>query len=295
MQLDAELGAADLGDDSSIAWQVPEQRAGKRRRGLRGLRHPGHGQSLRVAPTSHPSFFDNNPETHSLGCFDVTCREYRRRSAGRWQLAAGRARVVSRLTLEPTDLAFAALSPGDHNVSCGLSRDMPEGAFAAALDALGPAFERGDLTEVNRLLAERFGPQLYSVWHLFKDEQRAVMTRIMQPAVAEAEEAAADTGVQLPCELPAWLACPRRPRSARAGKVVNAELARLFMARMWTWTSVPALEEARSGPCVDRVRLLPGLGLPQHQDGRGRPGRGRCPEALGLVVAVWSGYPAGLT
>ena len=102
------------------------------------------------------SFFENYPEAYSFGCFNVDSKDYRRLDSGHWHLATGLAHIASRLTLETTTLRFAALHPGDHNVSCGLTRDMPPEVFEAAVAELRPAFERGDLTEVIRLLSERF-------------------------------------------------------------------------------------------------------------------------------------------
>ncbi len=177
------------------------------------------------------SFFENYPEAYSFGCFNVDSKDYRRLDSGHWHLATGLAHIASRLTLETTTLRFAALHPGDHNVSCGLTRDMPPEVFEAAVAKLRPAFERGDLTEVIRLLSERFGPEVYSVWHLFKDEQRTVMARIMQPSVAEAEGAARrvfEANYSL-LNFLAWLGMPAPgPLFQAAAYVVNVELMRLF-------------------------------------------------------------------
>jgi hypothetical protein len=43
------------------------------------------------------------------------------------------------------------------------------------------AFNRGDMAAIIRLMYQYFGTNNYSLWHLFKDEQRRVIRKIMNP------------------------------------------------------------------------------------------------------------------
>jgi len=49
------------------------------------------------------------------------------------------------------------------------------------------AFNRGDVPDVIRLMDKHFGMNNYSLWHLFKDEQRKLLHRILQITYREAE------------------------------------------------------------------------------------------------------------
>jgi hypothetical protein len=42
------------------------------------------------------------------------------------------------------------------------------------------SFEKGDVPEVIRLMGKYFDDDIYSLWHLFKDEQRKVLDQILQ-------------------------------------------------------------------------------------------------------------------
>jgi len=49
------------------------------------------------------------------------------------------------------------------------------------------AFERADIPEVIKLIGKHFGTHNYALWHLFRDEQRKVISQILATSMENAE------------------------------------------------------------------------------------------------------------
>jgi hypothetical protein len=55
------------------------------------------------------------------------------------------------------------------------------------------AFTKSDIPEVIRLIDRHFETHDYSLWHLFKDEQRKVLNQILEPILSEIEASSRQT------------------------------------------------------------------------------------------------------
>jgi hypothetical protein len=76
---------------------------------------------------------------------------------------------------------------GDHDIIGGAYRDTDEESFSKMREGMKEAFSAGDLAEVMSLMDKRFGDRRYSLWDLFKDEQREVLDRVLGHALQEME------------------------------------------------------------------------------------------------------------
>lgn len=133
------------------------------------------------------SLFEAYDEFYQYGCYRIHGRNLRRETAGRAQLLTGRAAIVSTVTGESLDASFAVVHAGGHNLTCGLRPFRDARQFAAMEKALGLVFSRGDLTETIRTLDAQFEAHTFSLWHLFRDEQRKVVGEVLTPEFAAAE------------------------------------------------------------------------------------------------------------
>ncbi|MDQ4130749.1 MAG: DUF3536 domain-containing protein, partial [Actinomycetota bacterium] len=109
--------------------------------------------------------------------------------AGDAALATGSVRVTSTVTGEGAELEYGLMHLGDHNISGGVRDAGSPAAFLATLDDLDDAFTIADFPETVRRLDRHFGPSRYSLRTLFRDEQRAVLERILDSSIAEARDA----------------------------------------------------------------------------------------------------------
>jgi hypothetical protein len=133
------------------------------------------------------SLFEEYPETASVFAYTARSEIYSREEAGRQRLAVGRAFVRSDITWEETEVSFAVLHLGDHNIIGGVREFLGEEAFHAMAAEVKEPFRRSDVPEVVRVIDHHFGDHTYSLWHLFRDEQRKVLDQIRYSTLEEVE------------------------------------------------------------------------------------------------------------
>lgn len=133
------------------------------------------------------SLFEEDPETLALYCYDAQIEDYERHSAGIQILATGRATITSDIVLEKHAVDFAVLHLGDRNIIGAVNARLDDTNYQSMCQALKTAFERGDTTELMRLLTVAFGGNSYSLWHLFKDQQRRILFQLLGSTWMEIE------------------------------------------------------------------------------------------------------------
>jgi hypothetical protein len=134
------------------------------------------------------SLFTEYPkEQASIYCYSARTEIYERSEAGIQTLAVGRATVKSDIVLEEYTVDFAALYRGDPYIIAASIGRMPDGLFTAVQQDLKKAFQKGDLSEMMRLMNIAFGGHNYSIWHLFKDEQRRILYELLETTWLEIE------------------------------------------------------------------------------------------------------------
>ncbi len=132
------------------------------------------------------SLFEDHAERVSVFCCSASQKEYRSSEAGRARLAAGQVEITSDITQESENIRFVVFYAGDHQLSCGLSKDIAEGVFSDLMAQLFDTFDRADFTEVMQLTGEAFEGSLYSLKSLFKDGQRKILNVILEKKIADA-------------------------------------------------------------------------------------------------------------
>jgi alpha-amylase/alpha-mannosidase (GH57 family) len=192
------------------------------------------------------SLFEDYADKVTLFCYAVERESFRMTSAGRMKLAVGRCRVISKVTWQAMTVSFAVLHLGDHNISGGVREYQGEEAFTRMEQEITGAFDRGDVPEVFRLMDRHFGMNNFSIWHLFRDEQRRVIDLVLEMAYQDAamsyrriyqnNQTVMNFLDNLSIPLP-------RPFTVAAEQVVNSDL-----RRIWDSEDVdPPLLERRIG------------------------------------------------
>lgn len=135
------------------------------------------------------SLFNGYRGRSSTYCYRLDLQESRVLESGAARLALGRARVTSRTTRERLTFCFAVLHLGDHNLRAGIRSFPGENAFRLMVHEVSQTFLRGELTECLHVLDQRFQGATCSLKSLFRDEQRRIVSRILQSTLSEAEAA----------------------------------------------------------------------------------------------------------
>jgi alpha-amylase/alpha-mannosidase (GH57 family) len=134
------------------------------------------------------SLFTEYGETAQVYCYRVEREDYRLAASGRARLALGRARVTSSITEESESIVFGVLHLGDHNLSGGVAKFSGKAEYERLVEEISEPFASADLTGTIRLVDRRFGPGVYSLRLLFRDEQRQVVRIILKSVLDEADD-----------------------------------------------------------------------------------------------------------
>jgi alpha-amylase/alpha-mannosidase (GH57 family) len=130
------------------------------------------------------SLFERYDDHASIYCYNVDRRDHQLLESGRARLALGRAQICSQITLECAELSFGALHLGDHNINAGVRLFRDDASYASLVQECSQAFLSGDLTHALRALDRQFEGVTYSLRSLFRDEQRKIISIILDSTLA---------------------------------------------------------------------------------------------------------------
>jgi len=132
------------------------------------------------------SLFEDYGEKSSIFCCGVSQKEYHHRVAGSAKVAAGRVEIISGITQESENFRFGVFHMGDHQLACGLSRDLQERDFGDWVRQLLETFDHADFTRIMQLMDDAFSGSLYSLKSLFRDGQRKILHAILEKKIDDA-------------------------------------------------------------------------------------------------------------
>jgi alpha-amylase/alpha-mannosidase (GH57 family) len=133
------------------------------------------------------SLFEEYPETTEIFCYTANSEVYDLSEMGIQKLAVGRARIHADITGEERSVCFAVLHLGDHNLIGGVREYMEDDFFSRMRQEITDTFMKSYIAEAIRLMDRHFEAHSYSLWHLFRDEQRKVLSQIIDPTLSEIE------------------------------------------------------------------------------------------------------------
>ncbi|MGB6945587.1 MAG: DUF3536 domain-containing protein [Bryobacteraceae bacterium] len=163
------------------------------------------------------SLFESYPDNTRIYAYSVDNKDYRLKRSGKTRLAFGKARFISEITQDSDLLMFGVLHFGDHNLHGGVALYRSEEAYRDLSKAARDALSRSDLAAAIQALDQGFPGHTYSLKNLFRDEQRKVLTEVLESTVDHSfsvaraiyEEQAqllrfmSDCGIPIPKELKA--------------------------------------------------------------------------------------------
>jgi len=133
------------------------------------------------------SLFSEQSQSAQLYVYKITPLTYALSKSGNQRMAVGKVRLCSEVTWEEDEISFAVLRLCDYNVTGGARSFRGDDAFEQLRQSLDNAFLKGEITEVLRFIDNNFSSHSYSLWHLFKDEQRRVINQMLEANRQEAE------------------------------------------------------------------------------------------------------------
>jgi alpha-amylase/alpha-mannosidase (GH57 family) len=134
------------------------------------------------------SLFNETADSIQVYCYNAKIENYEVSDSGIQTFATGRASIQSIITLEKHLVDFAVLHFGDHNIIAAITKRMSDSKFASMRKVINDSFLSGNTTEVIRLMNINFEGDNYSLFHLFKDEQRKILNQLLGTTLHEIEE-----------------------------------------------------------------------------------------------------------
>ncbi len=133
------------------------------------------------------SLFERYGDEASIFCYTVERKDNRVLESGRARLALGRAQICSIITRECADVSFCAFHFGDHNLNAGVRLFQDQPLYEALVGESSEAFLSADLPQTLRVLDRQFDGITYSLKSLFRDEQRKIVSLILDSTLRDAE------------------------------------------------------------------------------------------------------------
>ncbi|MEN6560974.1 MAG: DUF3536 domain-containing protein [Acidobacteriota bacterium] len=131
--------------------------------------------------------FETDPGRVDVGLYAAVTEDHERKDAGEKALAVGRFRLRSHVTWEERVIEYAVFHFGDQNITAGVRDHAGDAAYRTMCRAVEAAFARSDMAAVVRLIDQDFGPNIYSLWHLFTEQKRKILARILQGKLHDLE------------------------------------------------------------------------------------------------------------
>jgi alpha-amylase/alpha-mannosidase (GH57 family) len=100
-------------------------------------------------------------------------------------LSIGRSHIFSVITAEECDVDFAVLHLGGEEIVGGVRRRVEGDDFQSLRQSIKEAFKREDYHTVISYLDRYFGRFRFSLLHLFKDEQRKILSQVAAPGLRQ--------------------------------------------------------------------------------------------------------------
>nr|MBI1229386.1 DUF3536 domain-containing protein [Cytophagales bacterium] len=133
------------------------------------------------------SLFKEFPEEYDLFNFQASTRFKAYFEADKHKLLIGNTEFQSDITLEKINISYAVLHLGEHHLYGGVREYIGKKALQDLQAKISTSFRKSDIYEIFNVMDHYFGTHKYSFWHLFRDEQRAIMEMVLETTLKNTE------------------------------------------------------------------------------------------------------------
>ena len=259
MQLVRDVGGPDLEPEYVGMLKQAQSNVSRHKNGAvvyETLVRPAVVDFLRLgAHFAVSSLFEDHPRSAKVAHYAVDTEAREAKESGQRKLAVGRVRLRSSVTWEERAVDYAVLHLGDQNITAGVREHDGEARFRDMGRAIGEAFGKSDMAAVVRLIDRHFGPHIYTLWHLFTEEKRKVLFKILEGNLRDLEadfrqifetnyaimQAMREMEIPLPEALstPAEFVLNADLRRLMEGPAIDVEVLRKIAGEYATWSFKP--------------------------------------------------------
>lgn len=135
------------------------------------------------------SLYSDQPDSSSIGAYQIDRLHSKEYQAGRHKITGGIVKVRSMITEEEKEFAFTTLNLGSYNILGGVCNAFELQNFDAAFNEIKTAHSKNNINGIIEVLNKHFKTHKYSFWHIFHDEQRSIVNKILQERLEAIEGA----------------------------------------------------------------------------------------------------------
>ncbi|MCK4910511.1 MAG: DUF3536 domain-containing protein, partial [Thermodesulfovibrionales bacterium] len=134
------------------------------------------------------SLFEDYAEETEIYSYRIQTHDYQRMQAAKTDLVVGRCKVSSVVTKRSREICFAVLNLGDLDFNCGVKALGSLEAYREMSADIVEAFEHGAFADIVRLIDKYFGSSRFTLFDLFRDEQRKVLDTLTKGTMDSFED-----------------------------------------------------------------------------------------------------------
>jgi Domain of unknown function (DUF3536) len=141
-----------------------------------------------VAHYAISGLFDEYPDDALVYAWRVQRLDDIRDAYNGTTFRTGRVRVASEITAETRDLLYAVMHFGGHDFSCGIRTYEDQESYDTLKADLLQRYAQRSMTEMVRGFDEYFPKDLFALTHLFLEQRRRVLARVIQAVLDKHEQ-----------------------------------------------------------------------------------------------------------
>ncbi|EKE04774.1 MAG: hypothetical protein ACD_20C00003G0001 [uncultured bacterium] len=126
------------------------------------------------------SLFEEYNDETEIYCYNIKSLDYRKVKKGSTSLLLGRLEIVSKITLERSDMIYALLHFGGEDFHCTIRGYSGDLEYNKIKDDLVNKYYSLPLTEIIRSLDDHFGREYFTLKDLFIDERRKIISILIK-------------------------------------------------------------------------------------------------------------------
>jgi hypothetical protein len=134
------------------------------------------------------SLFDGYKSSDSIYSYTAALHDVQIFERGKLKLAAGSARITSRITHAQVDFDFAVLHMGGHRLRAGVSPREPNSKFARMVSRAAATLEHSNVESCLKIFDHFFGETTYSLKSLFRDERSRIVSQIVNSTLEDIDK-----------------------------------------------------------------------------------------------------------
>lgn len=134
------------------------------------------------------SLFEEFPDLLNICNYRAESEDYQKLESGTLRMAFGKTSVHSLITHSVKQFYFAVIWLGQNHILGNSSSFIEAAQYDKMKTELTEAFNNSKVADVIGIMQTYFGPEKFSLWNLFKDEQRKVLDQIIRSDVEQAEK-----------------------------------------------------------------------------------------------------------